>query len=300
MLIDWFDNNPHWKPSTRHSALAAVKGFCAYEFGKTHPIHTAQARLVDPGPQRCLDEDELLALMSAINTRKIKGIRDLAIITLMVDTGLRVSELCSIELAKLNMRKSELAVKIKGGDWAQAVFFEYTRSCLEAWLSVRSEVANDGNPYVFSSIGGKNPGEQATPNLVRRMLKELSKKAGLERVTPHALRRTFATLSIINGAPTRVVQLAGRWKKLDMVERYSRTLLAREIGRYSVVNKLAGIDQTVTPAPQPLNLPYVTKLSLDQETDEREILAEMLETIAALPLDGQGATYGMYIGGLSA
>jgi hypothetical protein len=57
---------------------------------------------------------------------------------------------------------------------------------------------------------------------------------------------TFATLSTENGAPTRLVQLAGRWKDIRMVETYTRTLQPEKIKPFSVMNNIMGVDR-----PQP-------------------------------------------------
>jgi len=58
------------------------------------------------------------------------------------------------------------------------------------------------------------------------------------KLSPHDLRRSFATLSTLFGAPSRVVQVAGRWSTIEMVERYTREIDQSAIEPYLPVSKL--------------------------------------------------------------
>jgi integrase len=58
------------------------------------------------------------------------------------------------------------------------------------------------------------------------------------RLSPHDLRRTFTTLSLKNGAPSRLVQVAGRWSSIEMVERYSQAITPGEYDDYFPTSKL--------------------------------------------------------------
>ena len=139
------------------------------------------------------------------------------------------------------MKNRRLTVKIKGGSFGEAVFFEYTSHCLINWLSVRPMLADPENLFVFCAIKGKTPGQQMTRYGVRMLLNVLSKKADIELVSPHAMRRTFATLATEHGAPTRLVQVAGRWKSIRMVETYTQRVKPEKIAPFSPVNHVMGI-----------------------------------------------------------
>ncbi len=239
---EWFDTH-RWSSSTMHFAAAALRTFYRWKYGEAHPILAVRVRRVDPGPQRTLTAEEVSMLLSSINTRTEKGIRDLALLTLMIDTGLRASEVCDIEMRRLDIRNRKLTVRIKGGRWGEAVFFEYTANCLNNWLGIRPHIAEPYCDKVFCGIGGKTPGEAMTRFGIRTTVERLAKHAGIEHFSPHAMRRTFATLATEYGAPTRLVQLAGRWKDIRMVETYTRTLQPEKLKPYSVVNRLMGYDE---------------------------------------------------------
>ena len=66
------------------------------------------------------------------------------------------------------------------------------------------------------------------------------------RLSPHDLRRSFATLATIFGAPSRVVQAAGRWSDIQMVERYTRGLQLGAISPYFPVANLGIGARTIS------------------------------------------------------
>jgi integrase len=75
---------------------------------------------------------------------------------------------------------------------------------------------------------------------LRPVMRGWAKSAGIGRLSPHDLRRTFATVAIRLGAPSRIVQVAGRWSRLEMVERYTRTIEAADMDPWFPVNRAMG------------------------------------------------------------
>lgn len=237
-VLIWLNEHKNWASATKYSAGAAVKKFYRWKYGEFHSVNNVKVRRVDPGPQRTLDQDELLDVLASIDTTTITGIRDLAMISVMVDTGIRSSEVCNLDLAYLNMDKQKFTVIVKGGYLAEKLFFDYTALCLSNWISLREKVAMKGTTNVFVSVGGKTPGLRLTPSGIRYVSAKMSKISGLTKFSPHSLRRTFATLATENGAPSRVIQVAGGWKSIRMVERYTRALKPEAIKPYSPIDKL--------------------------------------------------------------
>ncbi|WP_160317549.1 tyrosine-type recombinase/integrase [Ornatilinea apprima] len=233
----WLSTHPKWTSSTKHIAGSALKKFYRWKYGE-HPLELLKIKRVDPGPQRTLDRGELLDVLSSIDTTTIGGIRDLAILSLMVDTGIRATEICNLEMDRLNLDKKRFTVKVKGGGIAEKLFFDYTGLCLRNWLVLRDEIVMKGVKNVFVSVGGKRPGTPLTRSGIRYLSKKMSALSGIARFSPHCLRRTFATLATENGAPSRVVQVAGGWKSIRMVERYTKALKPEAIAPFSPIDKL--------------------------------------------------------------
>lgn len=244
-LIDFLTENQDWSDSTRHSAVAAAHKFYTWRFGPDHAVMRVKVKRGNPGPQRTLTVDQINQLLSSFDTMTAEGIRNVALVTLMLDTGLRNAEVCRLELSRLNLKRCHLDVIVKGGDWGEGVFSDYTASCLTAWLSVRQRVASSAVKTVFVSIRGTKPGTELTPPGMRGIFREFGDKAGLGLISPHDLRRSFATIATEEGgAPTRTLQKAGRWADIGMVERYTQRLSNRAMKKYFPVSIVMDRDKS--------------------------------------------------------
>jgi integrase len=122
------------------------------------------------------------------------------------------------------------------------VFSRYTQAILERWLAVRPQVAASGEGAFFVSVGGLTPGRTLTRHGLQLILRTLGREAGIGPISPHDFRRTFATLALRSGAPTRIVQVAGRWRSLAMVERYTQAIQPEDLDGHFPVAVLMGLD----------------------------------------------------------
>ncbi len=128
-------------------------------------------------------------------------LRDTAILELLFSTGLRVSELCSLN-SDLDLTRDELSVRGKG-EKVRVVFLSPTaKDAVRAYLKARKDMEEalfvDGRPNKLHRI---------TPRDIQRHLKNYVARAGITNVvTPHTLRHAFATDLLSNGADIRSVQ----------------------------------------------------------------------------------------------
>ena len=120
----------NWESSTRYHCWNAAKSFLRWRYGEKHPALILRIKRDDPGPQRTLTADEVRKLVSSIDTTTRAGKRDLPLVLLMLDSGLRASEICSLELKNLDLDNKRLNVRGKGGKWREAVFSDLTRAFL--------------------------------------------------------------------------------------------------------------------------------------------------------------------------
>lgn len=211
--------------------VGALRSFFGWVSGKKSPAARLPYPRVRPRQQRSLTADELGRVLAACDSSSDKGRRDLALLCLMVDTGLRASEVCRLRLADVDLGRCALRVIIKGGRESGAVFTRYTAAQLAAWFDVRSRYAGEGVGEAFVSLGGLRRGTALTREGLRTEILKIGARAGVT-LSPHDLRRTFATLSTLAGASARVVQVAGRWSSLAMVERYTAAIAAEAIRGY--------------------------------------------------------------------
>ena len=229
-----------WSPATIKGAVCAARSFFRWckddDLLTYNPALALKVPRVPVRAQRTLTAAEITTLLAGCPD-SLRGTRDAALVALLLDTGLRNAEICRLRLPDLDLQHRHLLVRIKGGDEAFGYFGSACSKRLQAWLRVRH--ARAGVQTVFVSVGGNTPGCALTERGLRLALKRLGQRAGVPGVCPHAFRRSFATLMLLNGAPSRIVQLAGRWSDLRMVERYSQQLDASSVyGRWSPLDGL--------------------------------------------------------------
>jgi site-specific recombinase XerD len=152
-----------------------------------------------------LDKDQLDRLLKAPDLATEIGLRDRAILEMLFSTGLRVSELCKLDVDKINLEKREFGVIGKGGH-ARVVFL--SQSACDYVAKYLSRRGKDPFKPLFISYKGK---QTADRRLSRRSVERLvDKYVRLARLpipaTPHTLRHSFATDLLINGADLRSVQ----------------------------------------------------------------------------------------------
>ena len=225
-----FVNRDGWGNSQRYVAVCACRAFLRWRFGVAHPGLSARIKRIRPRRQRVLTAQQALDLLVIHDRTTVKGLRDLAICALAIDTGLRLAELCRLKVTDVDLQQRSLQVIIKGGQWGMGVFSEQTAVYIAEWLAVRSGNAET----VFASTRTWLP---LTREGLKVTIRRWGEKVGF-KLSAHDLRRTFATLSTIFGAPSRVVQAAGRWSDLAMVERYTAGITAEEIRPYLPVARL--------------------------------------------------------------
>src|SRR3990167_9298438 len=232
-------------------AVSAFKSFFRF-VGSNSAAHLRAPRS-PRRMQRALSDDEVVAALAALDSSSVIGKRDLALLGLMLASGLRASEAARLRIADVDLRRRVLTVVVKVGAERFGVFDEYAAQLVSSWLAVRPAGPEGVCAEMFVTLpagrgggraeGGKQKAESSramTRQTVRLICYRAAKRAGVARFSPHALRRTFATLATANGCPSRVLMLAGRWSSIEMVERYTQSLDARKFDPYSPLQGLLG------------------------------------------------------------
>lgn len=216
------------------SAVAALRSFFRWTREDRSPARRLRYPVVKKKMQRTLTYDEFCRVAAACDTAADKGKRDLALICLLADTGLRVSELCRLTLKRLNLDEFYLIVQIKGGDEGYGFFTEYTAAQIAAWLPVRAAYAAPGVETLFVSLMARRDkrGQPLTREGVKCELRKIGERAGVAGLSPHVFRRSGATIATDNGAPSRLVQHAFRWSDYATFMQYTRAANGARIRPY--------------------------------------------------------------------
>lgn len=231
-----FVKSKKWGDSMQYVALNACKSFIRWKFGDRHKALSAKVKRPTSKPQRALNQKQLIELLALFDTYTPIGARDQCIIAIAADTGFRVSELANITLDDINFDERTIIARVKGGQHEFGVYSPETGAILDRWLSYRKPLTKCN--ALFISIHQKhNQGEKFSMFGIKSLFKRCSKRLGY-KISPHDCRRGFATMSILNKAPTRIVQAAGRWSNIEMVELYTRSIQAQAIQPYLPMHNL--------------------------------------------------------------
>ena len=150
---------------------------------------------------KVLTNEQLGALLHTDDTDQPdwKIARDTAVIELLYGSGLRVSELCSLDIDSINVKQLAVSVMGKGGKDRRVPVGEPSLVALKQWVALRSEVVTNASTVaLFVNSRGTRLGTRD----VRRIIDARS----LAPTHPHALRHTYATHLLDNGADLRAVQ----------------------------------------------------------------------------------------------
>lgn len=198
------------KKNTQAYYLIALRSFLKYLARRD--ITSLAAEKVELGriserKLEFLDSDELARLLAAPKGDGLASLRDKAILETLFSTGLRVSELCSLNRDNINLNKGEFAVRGKGNKLRVVFLSDSAKEALKKYLNERRDIHN----AVFISHHGQlNKKEEArlTPRSIQRIVKKYSIAGGvIKKVSPHQLRHSFATDLLRNGADIRSVQV---------------------------------------------------------------------------------------------
>lgn len=155
---------------------------------------------------KVLSADEIAALLAVPNRAAPTGLRNLAILTLMHRSGLRVSEACGIHLRDAHLDEGQVHLRTevaKGGKEAYAYLDDQAVELLRAWIAVRRSLKIGRKPHLFTTLAGGPVSRKYCWSMMRRY----ARRAGIDRdVNPHMLRHTYATELLREGFNVREVQ----------------------------------------------------------------------------------------------
>ncbi len=173
-----------------------------------------------------LSQDEVNRLLAAPPVDKPAGLRDRAMLELLYATGLRVSELCQLELSSIERELGVLKVTGKGNKQRIVPFGESAGAALDLYLAqVRPALLKGkASPYVFVTIRGV----AMTRQFFWNSLKVYGVQAGISRrLTPHVVRHSFATHLVEGGADLRSVQVMLGHSDISTTQVYTHVARSR-------------------------------------------------------------------------
>ena len=215
--------------------LSAIRGFLK---------HCKREKLIAESPAALLDSpkrpksipktvsvDEAFALCDAPEKNEDQKLssRDRAVVELLYGAGVRVSELCNLDVADVDLRGCWARVMGKGRKERLVPFHDAARRAIEAWLADRVRfVVDDGATVSAGALFLGVRGGRLHDSEVRRFLARYGVAVGARgRVHPHKLRHAFATHLLESGADLRAIQELLGHASLSTTQRYTHVDVAR-------------------------------------------------------------------------
>jgi integrase/recombinase XerC len=182
-----------------------------------------------------LSVDEMFRLLEGADRRDPLGLRDLAILEILYSTGLRVSELTSLNLIDVSFEERLVRVKGKGGKERVVPIGRRAAAALERYLKAAESLRKmktweekDGGALFVNFRGGR-----LTSRSVRSIVKQYAERSGAPSdVSPHSMRHSFATHLVDGGADLRSVQELLGHSSLSTTQRYTHVSLDRLMSVY--------------------------------------------------------------------
>lgn len=217
---------------TVRTRLRGMRRFCRWlvSEGELERAPTDGVEMPAPAdkPPRVLTEDELCRILKAcavgrgkggtFDRRIFDGRRDEVLVRMLVDCGVRVSELIGLNLDDVDLDQ-EVAFVVGKGNRPRAVpFGARTAQAVDRYLRIRATHPHGRSPRLLLGERG-----QMSTDGVRWRLEQLGEAAGVEGLHPHAFRHTFAHRWLAEGGQERDLMMLAGWRSDAMLSVYARS-----------------------------------------------------------------------------
>lgn len=211
----------HCQSSTLARKLSSLRTFAAF-LQQRGTVGDNAARLVATPKQgrklpRFLTVDDAFRLMNAPDGDELAAVRDRAVLEVMYGSGLRLSEVCGLDVEDIRREGESAMLRVRRGKGNKDRIVPLGSrglAALDAWLAKRPM----GSSALFLNRFGRRLGTRSVGRMVA-VLSALASTTG--RVTPHALRHSFATHLLDSGCDLRAIQEMLGHASLSTTQRYT-------------------------------------------------------------------------------
>jgi integrase/recombinase XerD len=192
--------------NSKRRMVSAVRGFYKFLMFEGHVEKNPADDLVSPQKgvylPRFLNQSEIETLLAAPDTSTETGLRDRAILELMYACGLRVSEVVNLKIENIDLDAGILTTTGKGNKTRRVPVGTSAVEWVSSYLAVRRKQENIEIANLFTRASG----QPLTRQLIHSLIKTYADQCGLDGISPHTLRHSFATHLVQNNADIRSVQ----------------------------------------------------------------------------------------------
>ena len=234
------DNTLPLSPKTLRNIYVTLSSFFTWaqdEFQMQHPMRSIPAPKFQKKPVDVFSKDDIEALLKACDymheaqttttrkytMRRSTAKRDRAILLILLDTGLRASELCSLKIGDVDTAMGKVEVKhgvpggAKGGKGRTVFLGKVTRRAVWRYLADREDRKDLNAPLILGKFG-----RPMNRDGLRQLIDGLGERANIKKCYPHRFRHTFAITYLRSGGDVFTLQALLGHGSLDMVQHYAR------------------------------------------------------------------------------
>lgn len=216
-------------PGNAHKHYRNLRAFFGWlikeqELLGPHPMAAVVEPEVPDNPEDVFTDDELRALVKVCDGATFESRRDLAIIRIFMDTGMRAGGLTGLryhptdpDLSDVDLSRKQLTIHLKGGRIRRIPLGAKAAAALDRYVRARARHKDVAEPWLWLSVKGR-----FTQSGVRQMLERRAKEAGVRNVHPQRFRHTFVDDWLESGGTVQDVMEVGGWKSAQAALRYGR------------------------------------------------------------------------------
>jgi integrase/recombinase XerC len=226
--------------------ISALRTFTRYLRREGYIHHHPTALTVAPRREQTLpvhlSEQEMVELLEQPDASQPLGRRDRAILELFYASGLRLSELESLDLESVDLSGRMLRVMGKGRKERMLPFNQAAERAIRAWLRDRARVerrtkSEQRRAALFVNARGTRLSGRSIDRLLRKYVAQFSPRTG---ISPHALRHSFATHLLQRGADLRAIQELLGHARISTTQRYTHVNTAQLLDVYRKAHPRSG------------------------------------------------------------
>lgn len=228
--LNWLEEKNKNSASTRNLRLAVIHTFCEYIMNENVEMYAQCSEVLKIKYKKnakqypeYLNEEEIKKLLSKPDTATKKGLRDLAIIALLYDSGCRISEFIYIRKQDLNIKRKSLVILGKGRKYREIPLSKRVMDILEKYIK-KYNIQN--NEYLFQNSRKEcltRPGVTFIINKYWQMCYISNDDCSRKKITPHVLRRSKATHLLENNVNIYYIRDFLGHESVQTTEIYLRT-----------------------------------------------------------------------------
>jgi site-specific recombinase XerD len=216
------DQLSRFKPATASQRYRALAQFFKWMAGEgeidDNPFLRMKPPTVPESPVPVISETDLRKLLAACDGTGFEERRDGALIRLLVDCGVRCSELMNLAVEDVDRDQQVIFVVGKGRRPRAVPYGKRTAQALDRYLRARARHPHAGERWLWIGVKGR-----LSDSGLRQMLERRGELAGIGHVYPHQFRHTMAHRWMSEGGGESDLMMIAGWKSRQMLNRYGRS-----------------------------------------------------------------------------